>query len=180
MTKFLTKSIAAAALACACSGAHANNTDWGVHLLAPFVEQAFAFHGAGSFIDTYLFSLAAPIASDSSAAVTLSLGGSDITGGSYSLFKTLDYSVGTLADDTLVGGAWSFDGTTGATANTVSIGAGNYYFVLGGTAASQGGSYLFASTVTPVPEPGVLASVLAGLGFLAVAVRRRQPNRSAS
>jgi hypothetical protein len=116
--------------------------------------------------------------------VTLSLGGTDITGGSYSLFKTLDYSVGSLADDTLVGGAWSFDGTTGATANTVSIGAGNYYFVLGGTAASQGGSYLFASTVapvvTPVPEPGVLASLLAGLGFLAVAVRRRQPNRSAT
>jgi hypothetical protein len=179
MTRFLSKSIAAAALACTCGSVQANSTDWGAHVLSPFLQQAFAFHVPGAFIDTYLFSLSSPIASDSSAAVTLSLGGTDISGGTYSLFKTLDYSVGSLADDTLVGGAWGFDGTTGATANTVAVGAGNYYFVLGGTAAAQGGSYLFASTVTPVPEPGVLASVLAGLGLLGFVARRRKRNPAA-
>lgn len=52
---------------------------------------------------------------------------------------------------------------------------GNVFtFAYGGTNADQ--FYLASLTVTPVPEPASVAMVLAGLGFVGVAQRRRTRN----
>jgi len=49
------------------------------------------------------------------------------------------------------------------------------YFAITGTAAgSLGGLYLLTSTVTPIPESGTMAMLLAGLGVLGFLGKRRR------
>jgi len=180
--KNLSKStLAALAFVNSAGGVYAASYDWGAHVLAPAQETAFAVGGgvvgAGSFLDTYSFSLALPGAQSSSVAVSINLFTLSITGGSYSLFSTADYGAATSFDDALVGGSWSFDGTTGSTVNTVAnLGIGNYYFAVSGAGGAQGGQYLLNSSVVtpPIPEPEIYAMMIAGLGVLGFVTRRRR------
>jgi len=162
-------------------GVYAADYDWGSHVLAPAQETAFAVGGgivgAGSFLDTYSFSLALPVAQNSSVAVSINLFTSSITGGSYSLFSTADYGAATSFDDVLIGGSWLFNGTTGSTVNTITnLGIGNYYFAVSGVGGAQGGQYLLNSSVitAPVPEPEIYAMLGVGLGVLGWAGRRKK------
>lgn len=57
-------------------------------------------------------------------------------------------------------------------ANTFSLAPGNYWFTLSG----HGTDANYTVTLAPVPEPETYALMLAGLGLLGVAARRRKAN----
>ena len=179
MKNIIKKTIVAVSIvAASLSVVQAAGYDWGPHVLAPAQETSSAVSGgavaAGSFLDTYLFSLAAPVSQSSSAAVSINIFGFNITGGSYSLWQTTDYTVATAGNDTQIG-SWGFDGTTGATVNTIStLNGGNYFFKVTGIAGQQGGSYMLNSSVAPVPEPEIYAMMGIGLGLLGWVGRRRK------
>jgi hypothetical protein len=173
--------LAALAIVFSTGGVQAADYDWGLHVLAPAQETALAVGGggvgAGSFLDTYLFSLATPGIQASSVVVAINLLTSNISDGSYSLFSTTDYGTATLSDDVLVGGGWSFDGASGSTVNTVtSLGSGNYYFAVSGVGGAGGGQYLLNSSVAvaPIPEPEIYAMLGVGLGLLGWVGRRKK------
>jgi hypothetical protein len=179
------KILVAVALVCLAGGTRAANYDWGVHVLAPAQETSFAVGGGwvapGSFLDTYQFSLAMAGSQLSSVAVAINLFASNITGGSYSLYATTDYSVSTAANDTLLG-TWTFDGTTGSTVNTAAnLSGGNYFFAVSGAGGGIGGQYMLNSSVTaPVPEPEIYAMLGVGLGLLGWVKRKRKSTMAAA
>lgn len=85
------------------------------------------------------------------------------------------------ATNNKVGSSWMFDGTTGQTDHVYNLVAGSYYFEVTGIADGTGlnfghhltnGNYTFAVT-TAVPEPESYAMMLAGLGLLGFAARRK-------
>lgn len=126
--------------------------------------------GTGAFADVYSFSLSNQ-SLVSSTAVTANVSSVfRIVGGVYQLFSGL-YGSGT---ETLVGGAWTFDGTTGDTQNSLTLDAGDYFYLVTGTATgSAGGVYSLVSTAAAVPEPETYALWLAGLGVVGFVVMRR-------
>ena len=179
--------LAALAVVYSAGGAQAAAYDWGVHVMAPAQETAFAVGGGavapGSFLDTYLFSLSASGVQQSSVAVAINLSNFNISNGTYSLFSTADYGVGTSLDDAQVGGGWLFNGTTGSTVNTVTnLHIGNYYFRVSGVGGLGGGQYLLNSTVVtaPIPEPETYALMVAGLSVLGFVARRKKALRERS
>jgi len=181
--KYLSKqTLAALAFVFSAGGVQAAGTayDWGVHVLAPAQQTASGVGGGavgpGSFLDTYLFSLASPGSQGSSVAVAINLFGFNITNGIYSLFSTPDYGTATPGNDTKVGGSWSFSGGSGSTVNTVTnLNSGNYYFAVSGAGGTGGGQYLLNSSVTaPIPEPEIYAMLGVGLGLLGWVGRRKK------
>lgn len=163
------KSIAAAALvALGAVGAHASDSTWGAHPTTPVLVGAW--NPAGSFLDTYSFSLA------SSASVTSSvLSFGNTLGGTYSVWSYGTDGMFGTADDTQLG-VWGLSPLPGPAANhTLALGSGSYYYAVGGRALAGGSSYALSSNVAAVPEPETYALLGAGLGIVGfVASRRRR------
>ena len=164
------KSIAAAALvALGAAGAHASDSTWGAHPATPVLVGAW--NPAGSFLDTYSFSLGS--AADVTSSV-LSFG--NTLGGSYSVWSFGTDGLFGTADDTQLG-LWGLSSLPGpATNHTLSLDAGSYYYTVGGRALTGGAAYALASNaVAAVPEPETYALLGAGLGIVGfVASRRRR------
>jgi len=159
------KTIAAASVvALTTLSSHAASTAWGAH---DPLEQGVQLV-SGAFADTYSFSLGAQ---SSVTSGVLSFG--SIVGGTYSLWSYgTDGLFGTSDDVGL--GSWTYNTT--AANHTVSLGAGSYYYFVGGGALSTS-AYSIASTAVaaPVPEPETYALLGAGLGIVGfVASRRRR------
>jgi hypothetical protein len=170
-----------AALACLCTGARASTVtvNWGAHApleYAAGVNVPRGTPGDPTFTYDYLFSLGATT-QDSSSAVANNNSPAYVIppGATYSLIGYgADNVIGTTDDVTL--GTWSFDGTTGSTYHVLTLGPGNYYFQVAGTAAgNSGGLYTLTSAVTPapVPLPPALGLMAAGLAMVGGAARRR-------
>lgn len=164
------KTLAAASVALFVAfGANAADTAWGAHPTSPVLTGAW---NTGNFLDTYSFSLAG--AADVTSSV-LSFG--NTLGGSYSVWSFgTDGAFGT-ADDTQLG-LFGLSSLPGPAANhTLSLGAGSYYYAVGGRALAGGAAYALSSTAVaaPVPEPETYALLGAGLGIIGfVASRRRR------
>ena len=175
--KFKLKRVAqAVALAAALSApaAQAVVTDWGVH-------DPLEFGGGwlvppGAFDDFFKFTMPFSGEVSSVAVANNLLSILNITEGMVQLWEG---TYGDLVPDTLKL-SYSFDGTTGSTAHTVSglTGGFSYYYEVSGTAGgSSGGIYILTSTL--IPEPESYAMLLAGLGLMGFVARRRKQNAAA-
>ena len=136
-----------------------------------------AFSGGGataSFVDYFNFTIPGavqPVAQGVSA--TISAGGL-IT---FSGFDLWDYStLTTVATGSAYGtaGDWKVNFTIPS-----AIGhqlTNSYAFVVSGSPVGSSGSYSLDASITAVPEPETYAMMLAGLGLLGFAARRRKTN----
>lgn len=172
----MNKILMAASLAFAAFGASAATYDWGS--LDTQVDSQLAYVAAGNFSDVYLFSLSGGN-SGVSSVVSLDLSSIfDISNGTYSLWMQSSPSGPVAGDQELA--SWSFDGTTGSATHAITLGAGNYYYVVNGDADGTGdgsghaGIYSIATAVLPVPEPASLVMVLAGLGLIGLRSNARR------
>lgn len=177
--KFELKHVAqavAVAAALSAPAAQAAVTDWGVH---DFVEVGAMFVPPGAFDDFFKFTMPAFGETSSVAVSNNLLSVLNITGGTVTLWEG---TYGDLIPDTLKL-SYSFDGTTGSTAHTVSGLAGgfsHYYEVSGTATGSSGGFQVLTSTLLPVPEPEAYAMLLAGLGLIGFVARRRKQSQDAA
>lgn len=136
--------------------AQAAGSDWATHDL---MEGSLAFQsGSGQIAisDAYTFSLASGFTYD----VTSMLLGFGIT--KYELFDSGNALLGSFMPN--------------AGFNTLTLGAGNYTYVVSGT-ANNFYTYSLSSAITataPVPEPETYAMMLAGLGALGFLASRRR------
>lgn len=170
----LSVAVATALTLLSSAAAHATDTNWGTH---DTVETGVGLVGAGSFLDTYSFTLPTVDQLGSSAvANNLFLKNSvlNISSGQVDLFQGV---FGDATPDTLKL-SYSFDGTSGDTTHALSgLAPGSYYYEVKGTATgSQGGLYTLTSTFTspsPVPEPETYGMLMAGLGLMGFIARRK-------
>lgn len=146
--------------------------DWGVHSSTTQVDSAF--FGTGASFDRILrFSLGSVFDALVVAVANDFVPILDLTGSKVELFKNLG-GLGNYTDDGIALASISFDSTPVGSTFT-SLSAGDYYYrITGMSTGTVGGSYVLSSTVTPVPEPASIALLLAGLGVLGFAVRRRK------
>ncbi|HZX27551.1 MAG TPA: FxDxF family PEP-CTERM protein [Telluria sp.] len=116
----------------------------------------------GMFTDTITFSITAGDLSSSANPLNVKLKGintSNIDGLSYVLWSGED-NLGTFAGDN---STW-----------TMTLPAGDYAIKVSGNAnGTHGGSYGFDMQLAAVPEPETYAMLLAGLGLVGFAARRR-------
>jgi len=155
--------------------AQATAYEWGSHPLdGKFQEVTVA---PGSFADTFRFEVPVGYTLVTSTVVSNNLlpKFNIDPGSAYSLFSAGADTVVGGADDTLVGGAWSFSGATGNSPNSSSVGSGWYYYkATGFVSGTKAGHYSITSDVSAVPEPETYAMLLAGLGALGFLARRRR------
>lgn len=152
--------------ALAAHAAVAADIDWGAHGTLELVAQTV---DPGDFSDTIFFTLP----KDTGLAATAV---------SNNLLSVLGIMDGTLSlyfdkpgPDTLIG-SFSFDGTTGSSSLSFAPTlAGDYYYLVSGTATgSSGGFYSLSSTTLPVPEPRTWSLALSGLMAAGLVARRRR------
>lgn len=122
--------------------------------------------GVGSFSDFFQFTLPSSFDVGSSAVNTqVNVFGNvfyDITGLSMSLYQGI---AGDATADTLLSSGLEIDR---------SLGMGTYYFKVDGTATGKVGGFYTFGAVAAVPEPETYALMLAGLGLVGFAARRRK------
>ena len=146
-------------VALALSGLAANAAD--VNLgVNPDTFQTMAVGGNANFWDTFSFSLTTESVVNAAA---VSFGGIR-TGSSWSIIDSMD---------TLLAGTYSLTSVP-ATLATLTLGAGDYSFVVTGKGQTNGGMYGVSINVTPVPEPETYAMMLAGLAAVGFLARRRR------
>lgn len=148
------------------------NQDIGTDPTSEFVYTVT--HEPSSFNDVFTFNLST-LSDSITSAVSLDQpafgGGFDytITGGTFGLYSDTDGDGmnGTLISSTAFG-------STSASLMASNLEAGNYYWLVSGTAAGNvGGIYNFTTNTAPVPEPETYALMLAGLGLLGFVGKRR-------
>lgn len=159
--KYIKQLMVSAMLLGASVGAHATDYDLGV------LNAGFTGFGAnavsGSFLDKINFALGGDSAGSFGAGpLNFSVGHApilNISNLSMSLFDSSANHLGSGLDFTLS-----------------SLSAGSYYLQVTGVAnGAFGGIYAGGIDVSPVPEPGVWSSLMAGLAMLGfMAYRRRQ------
>lgn len=126
---------------------------------ASYTSDGFAYRSGQTFFDTFLFDLSAPSQVHLDIASTTSaLKGLRFT--QIQLFPAV--AAFTPATDSPL--SFSFD----------NLQAGTYLLTLSGLATGTlGGSYHFDLYTQPVPEPTAIALLLAGMGVVFAATRRR-------
>jgi hypothetical protein len=132
---------------------------------------------AGSFADSYLFSV--DVSSNyGSAATSIAIsGGAGFTALNSELFTSNDGNVWTsLASNT----GLNFAGTwlTSLSFSALSPTPQEYKLVISGAKNAGLAAYGGNLTVTPIPEPEIYAMMAAGLGLMGFVARRRQRNRA--
>jgi hypothetical protein len=182
---------AVAVVALSSAAGFANAGDYTFDISAPSYSDSTAIsHATGtSFVDNFSFSLTALASALGSSATN-----QRPTTESAFLFGTPAGSVfdinnmmvslyqGALGSGVFLGSS-AAPGTNIASYSQNSLGAGNYYFSVGGNTSgtAKQGLYTFAIDVapseatppSPVPEPETYAMMLAGLGLLGFAARRK-------
>ncbi|NRR31595.1 PEP-CTERM sorting domain-containing protein [Oxalobacteraceae bacterium] len=150
--------------------ADASSADFGQTISLANAGQAGA--GNNFFIDNYTFTLTA--SNDLSALMT-SLIAAPNTGLTITGFNLLSGANVVLAghQDTtnfsVLDQAWAFD------SGLLPLAAGNYTLQVSGYVANaEGGSYSGNIAIAAVPEPEAFALLLAGLGIVGFAARRRK------
>jgi hypothetical protein len=181
--KFFAASMAAASVAlCAAAPAFAAtnvDTNWAAH---DAVESTFVSKlGFGKFNDTFSFTLSQ--ASDLFASLISAQ--TDPSKGNFSgqlrLFSGL-FDDG--LSDTQIGSTFSFNKNSPVldSVGFAGLQAGSYYYEVQGELSKVGGAKFYAlnsvalangGDTPPVPEPETYAMLLAGLGVVGIAARRR-------
>lgn len=158
----ISKTISGVVLALALLSAPATHAavNWGAH----DATETFSYPGAlfPNFANTFSFSLS----SLSDLVTSFSLSGL-VGSATVSLRDGSGSVLGSFSASTLSSGSASFS----------NLAAGNYSYRVTGSGFLAGGtltSTLTPVNVSPVPEPGSLAMLLAGLGMVGVIARRRR------
>lgn len=163
---------AVAVLALGTSSAYATDIvfDFGAVPSAPDIAYNLFDHpDVGVFTDTATFSIGAGDLSSSANPLNVMLGGENVSN-----IDGLEYTIwsGATAMGTFAGNNTTW---------TQSLAAGDYVVKITGNAnGSSGGSYGLAMSLVPIPEPETYAMLLAGLGLIGFAARRRSTNEKFS
>lgn len=166
------KLVLAAALATIGTGSALADT-FNAGLITPGtpVTNTFTHNVAGSFFDTFNFTIGAGTVATSAVSIDLNIFNMPI-------FQIAGLT-GTLWNNSHAYGTVNY-GMFPGNNNTFSFGplaAGNYHIDFTGTATGvSGGAYLAAVSVAAVPEPETYALLLAGLGLMGTVARRRSRN----
>ncbi len=126
--------------------------------------QAYSFNVNGGFSDDYTFTVGSDI------GVSGVVWGYKLDGLSFSGISDFSITLSNGLYDIITGFGKTYDAF---------LTAGDYTMNLSGYAGPFGGQYGFNTTVSPVSEPGVLALMLAGLGIVGFAAKRRMRNAKA-
>ena len=139
-----------------------------------------------SFTDAYVFTTGVPGSFDS-LSVTINLG---------SVLNIINFQAGVFNGTPLGASGGSFIGNSGSTSGAVSglawnsgsngmvqlsdtsLPSGTYTLeIRGWVTGTNGGSYAGVLNIAPVPEPGTVAMMLAGLALAGLTVARRSAQR---
>jgi hypothetical protein len=158
------------------------DTDWAAHDFTDIGETSFAPKaGSGKFTDTFSFTLS----QSANLFASLLSGQFDPSKGNFSgelrLFSGL-FDDG--LSDTQIGSMFSFNKNSPVldSVSFAGLQAGSYYYEVQGELSKVGGSKFYAlnsvalasdGDVPAVPEPETYAMLLAGLGVVGIAARRR-------
>lgn len=135
-----------------------------------YFASGFVEHQLGAFTDQLRFSVSSPTVDLWNGLGTIAdqpkVDGSNISGLTVNLFY-----------DASGGGTYIPYASIGAgdyISNGGLLAEGHYYFEVSGMAVGPSpSSYTYSATATPVPEPESYAMLLAGVGMLGAAMRRR-------
>ena len=180
--KSIAASLAVASIAlCAATPVYAatnTDTDWGAHA---GVESSFVSKvGFGKFTDTFSFSLS----QNTDLLATLFSAQTDPSKGNFSgQFRLFSGLFDDGLSDAQIGSTFTFNKNAPTVEGAIFAGLlpGSYYYELQGELSKVGGSKFYAlnsvalstGSTPPVPEPETYAMLLAGLGVVTIAARRR-------
>jgi hypothetical protein len=164
------KAILAVAITCAASSAFAVDLVFNAGAIpsAPGDYYLQTPHAAGNFSDTITFSVGQGILYSTANNLSVANAVPGATNPFSSDISNLTYSIyqGEEKFGTYSGGMSVFQ---------TPLAAGTYNLVVSGVSdGTHGGSYGLDLSVSPVPEPTAYATLIAGLGLIGFATRRRK------